>query len=219
VARGGAGKGQPGIDGVARHSAGGGWLAYLQGDLDRAKEASEEGLKLEGVELFRETGDWGSVAVYLRIVLGAALIKRGNFERAKVLFEESLALSRQVGDNKGIVLSLEGIGDALRDHGDHERAIEYYEEALPLCRELDDQGLLGALLTYLGHALVLQGDHERATAVSEEAAAIQCEQGYTALIPYFLKNLARAALLRNDQERAKVLFEESLALCQELGDR
>jgi hypothetical protein len=32
------------------------WLALLQGDLDRAEEASEEGLRLEGVELFRTGG-------------------------------------------------------------------------------------------------------------------------------------------------------------------
>jgi predicted ATPase len=32
------------------------WLALLQGDLDRGQEASEEGLELEGVELFRTAG-------------------------------------------------------------------------------------------------------------------------------------------------------------------
>jgi predicted ATPase/class 3 adenylate cyclase len=36
------------------------WLAFLQGDLDRAEEASEEGLGLEGVELFRTGGGTAS---------------------------------------------------------------------------------------------------------------------------------------------------------------
>ncbi len=41
------------------------WLAYLQGDLDQAEEASEEGLGLEGVELFR-TGGGDSTAADLQ---------------------------------------------------------------------------------------------------------------------------------------------------------
>ncbi len=69
------------------------WLALLQGDLDRAEEASEEGLGLEGVELFR-TGGGDSTAAELQRMLGMVVGTRGELERETELLEESLTLSR-----------------------------------------------------------------------------------------------------------------------------
>ena len=52
------------------------WLAFLQGDLDRAEEASEEGLGLEGVELFRTAGG-DSTAAELQRLLGIVVGAQG----------------------------------------------------------------------------------------------------------------------------------------------
>ncbi|MGH3144565.1 MAG: ATP-binding protein, partial [Rubrobacter sp.] len=76
------------------------WLAFLQGDLDRAKGASEEGLGLDGVRHFR-TGGGDSVAAELRRTLGISAISQGNSEQATKLFEESLALSQEAGSVRG----------------------------------------------------------------------------------------------------------------------
>jgi hypothetical protein len=64
------------------------WLSCLQGNLDRAQEASEQGLVLKGVELFR-TGGGDSVAAELRRTLRIAVSECGDFERATELPEES----------------------------------------------------------------------------------------------------------------------------------
>jgi len=69
------------------------WLAFLQGDLDRAEEASEEGLRLEGVELFR-TGGGDRTAAELQRVLGMVVGTQGELEQQTELLEESLTLSR-----------------------------------------------------------------------------------------------------------------------------
>ena len=70
-----------------------GWLANLQGDLDRAEAAAEEGLKLSA-----EAGLGEMVVAWLPERAGGRGARhRGDYERAEELLEESLELYREVG--------------------------------------------------------------------------------------------------------------------------
>jgi len=132
------------------------WLAYLQGDLDRAVEASQEGLRLEGVELFR-TGVGDSTAAELQRVLGMVVGARGELEREAELLEESLALSREVGSLRGMAVSIFILGAAWRVRGDLQRATQLLEEALTMFRKMGDQALIASVLTHLGFTFLFQG--------------------------------------------------------------
>jgi DNA-binding CsgD family transcriptional regulator len=195
------------------------FLAFLQGDLDRAQETSEEGLKLEGVELFRGVGRRSSAAVGLRLMLGIAVSARGDSERAIHLFEESLVLSRKVGDERGVADNLLLLGQEMRFRGDFGKATELLEEGLVLTREVGDPELLAQYLNQLCDTLVLQGDLERARVIGEEATAMLREQNHRILLSDALCNLGWAALLRGYPERATTLYAESLKLKRELGDK
>jgi predicted ATPase len=194
------------------------WLAYLQGDLDRAEEASEEGLALEGLELFR-TGGGDSTAAELQRVLGMVVGNRGELERETELLEESLALSREVGSLRGMALSFLCLGAAWRQRGELERATQLLEEALTMFRETGEQALIAAVLNHLGFTFLFQGDLERAKATSEEAAAMFRLQKHTSYLSDALDNLGWVALLRGDSERARALYIESMQLCLERGDK
>jgi predicted ATPase/DNA-binding SARP family transcriptional activator/DNA-binding CsgD family transcriptional regulator len=193
------------------------WLALLQGNLDRAEEASEEGLALEGVELLR-TGSGDSIAAELQRVLGMVVGTRGELERETELLEESLALSREAGSHRGMAGSIFILGISWRTRGDPERATRLLEEALTMLREAGDQALIASVLTHLGYTSLLQGDLERATAISEEAAVMLREQNHRSYLADVLVNLGWVALLRGDSERARALFAESLGLRREVGN-
>jgi predicted ATPase/DNA-binding SARP family transcriptional activator/DNA-binding NarL/FixJ family response regulator len=194
------------------------FLAYLQGDLDRAQEASEEGLKLEGVEQFWNIADRRSAAAGLRLMLGIVASVRGDSERAIQLYEESLALSRKVGDKRGIADNLLLLGIEMRSWGNFEKARDLLEEGMVVAREVGDPELLAAFLNQLCDTFVLQGDLERATVVGEKAVAICREQNHRILLSDALCNLGWAALLRGDPGRATTLYAESLELKRELGE-
>ena len=195
------------------------WLAFVQGDLDRAEEASEEGLKLEGVELFRGVGGRSSVAADLRTTPGIAVSARGDPERAIQLYEESLVLSRKVEDDRGVAVNLAWLGMEMRSRGDYQKATELLEEGLVLSRELGEPAQIASFLTQLCNASVLQGDLKRATEVGEEAAAMLRGQKHRNLLSEALAlgNLGRAALLQGEHERSMALYEESLQLAWEAG--
>jgi predicted ATPase/DNA-binding SARP family transcriptional activator len=78
------------------------FLAFMQGDLDRAQEAGEEGLNLERVKQFWDIAGRRSIAAGLLHMLGLVMSARGDPERAIHLYEESLVFSRKVGDERGI---------------------------------------------------------------------------------------------------------------------
>ena len=193
------------------------WLAFVQGDLDRAVGAGEEGLELEGVELFR-TGSGDSAAADLRRALAMAVVNRGEDERATGLLKESLALSREAGSIRGTAISHWGLGVTCMLGGDIGRAREFLEEALTLSRKSGDPWSIAGILTHLGDTFLRQGDLERATAVSEEAAAMLRELKYRDFLADALDNLGWAALLQGNPERARAIYAESLELRGEVGD-
>ena len=193
------------------------FLASYQGDLDRAKVISEEGLRLEGVEHFR-TGSGDSVAAALKRTLGLVMSQLGEIEPAIGLFEESLTLSRGAGNSRGVAISLFRLGMALRLRSD-KRAEESFVQALALCRELGDTALLATILTHRGMAFVYRGDFVRATASLEEAAATFREQNNRGYLAIDLIYLGWAALLRGDPESAEVLLREGLELERQVGDK
>jgi tetratricopeptide (TPR) repeat protein len=189
-----------------------GWLADEQGDIDRAVAAAEEGLSLSaGAEIIDATP-------FLR-TLGSAAYVRGDHERAAQLYDESLALSREATDERGVASSLLQLGNVLSDRGDHEKAKRFYEEALTLSRKLDDKALLASSLISAGAEFLLQGDHERGAMLNQEAERLLRERGNRGSLQYALDNLGWAALMRGDQQQAKSLHEESLELSRELGDK
>jgi predicted ATPase/class 3 adenylate cyclase len=192
------------------------WLAFQQGDLDRAEEASEEGLGLEGVEFFRTAGG-DSTAAELQRLLGIVVGAQGEFERERELLEESLTLSQEAGNLRGMAASLFTLGSAWRQQGDLERATQLLEEALTMFRETGDQYLIASVLTHLEFTFLFQGDLERATATSEEAAAMLREQKHLAYLADALNNLGWVALLRGDSERARALYAESMQAQREIG--
>jgi predicted ATPase/class 3 adenylate cyclase len=201
---------------VARAKAleGVGWLADLQGDIDRAVAAAEEGLSLS----VRVKTESSVRASFLRI-LGSAAYVHGDHEQAARIYEESLALSREVRDERGVASSLLQLGNVSGDRGNHQVAKTFYEEGLALSRKLDDKALLASALISVGAEFLLQGDHARGAMLNEEAAELYRERGNRGHLQYALDNLGWAALMRGDQQQAEGLHRESLALSRQLGDK
>src|SRR5215204_1538623 len=191
-----------------------GWLADDQGDIDRAVAVAEEGLNL-GARVKIESS---VTASFLRM-RGSAAYVHGDHEQAARLYKESLALSREARDERGVASSLLQLGNVSGDRGNHEEAKTFYEEGLTLSRKLDDKALLASALISVGAEFLLQGDPERGAMLNEEAAELYRERGNRGHLQYALDNLGWAALVRGDQQQAEGLHRESLALSGQLGDK
>ena len=191
-----------------------GWLAYEHGDVDRTVAAAQEGLELSAEAEIEGT----RTASFLRM-LGTTARLRGDYERAKELCEQSLALGRNAADKWTLAHSFLQLGHVSGDLGDSEQAITFYEQGLALSWELDSAEIISHHLISLGYEFLLRGDYQLASQFNERAAAMLRERGQRGGLQYALDNLGWAALLQGDHERAKTSFKEGLVLCKELGDR
>ncbi len=142
----------------------------------------------------------------------------GNYERARALHEESLALSREVGSRRGIALGVSNLGEVAYYQGDYEAAKAYCEESLQLTREARDLSF-GVYLNNLGEVMAILGDYERAESLFEEAVAVFRESGAKYGLAPSLQNLAGMRLRRRECEQAAALLRESIGIARETGDR
>jgi predicted ATPase/class 3 adenylate cyclase/Tfp pilus assembly protein PilF len=193
--------------------AGAGVLASEQGDLDRAQQACEEGLEL----LEHEAREASEAKLNLLAFLGWVAWQREEHDKATELFEEGLALSREMNDTWWLANSISNLATVSHSQGDSERATELYEKSMDLFREQGDKQSLTYCLTNLAMVACSQGDLRRAAQLTEEAVALQRELGARGDVALGLCNLGWIALLQDDLGRAADLYRESLSLSWEIG--
>jgi predicted ATPase/class 3 adenylate cyclase len=197
----------------ARVLAGVGTLALDQGDLDRAQEACEEGLHLLANEGKQQT----ETKQCLLACSGWVAWQREEHDKATELFEESLALSREMSDFWWLAYSLPNLAVVSESRGEFERATELLEESMDLFREQGDRQGLANCLINLGMLVYSQGDLERASKLTEEAVTLFRVLGARGDVPLGLCNLGWIALLQEDLGRAADLYKESLSLSWDAG--
>ena len=152
-------------------------------------------------------------------MLGFVASRRGDYERAKELAEESLALSRQAHDKVMMADALLELAANSSYLGDHARAKEIYEEGLAVCSRWvtrETRQLLaksGLLLTARRRVQARDNVKRGSGGAVPRARVIKA----TSTLPS--DNLGWAALLQGDHERARTSYGESLTLCKELGNR
>jgi predicted ATPase/class 3 adenylate cyclase/transcriptional regulator with XRE-family HTH domain len=152
-------------------------------------------------------------------VAGSLAQNQSDYASARAMYEESLAIFRELGDKKGIAQSLDGLGIIAYDQGDHVSGRSQMEESLAIRRELGDKKGIAQSLNNLGNAAQYQGDYASARSLQEESLAIERELGNKRGIAYSLNNLGSVAYLQGDYATARSLLEESLAINGELGDK
>jgi predicted ATPase/class 3 adenylate cyclase len=186
------------------------WFWQVRGHISEGRRWLEEGL----------TGA-ASVTPPVRAKalagLGLLVDIQGDYERAVPLYEEGLALYREMGDRAGIAHCLNNLGFVAQVRGAFDRAKAFLEESASLYRELGNEADLASALNMLGLMASFQGDHARAKEFWEESVALSRRAGDTHGVARSLSNIGFAVLLQGDYERATPLIEEALALNRELG--
>jgi predicted ATPase len=185
-------------------------LAQWQGDDETAL-----GHATHLLDLSRAGGGRRGEAIALELIAIIAT-HEGEFDRARHLFEESLVMAREVGDDWLTTVVLNNLGDVELNDGNVERAIELFEESLALGEERGDIDRRARQLTNLGTASLVLGDRPAAAArfggALDAARMIGLREAYV----YTLLGLA-AASVTDDPPRAARLQGVSDAIAEHLG--
>ena len=144
--------------------------------------------------------------------LGALAGRRGDFRRAEALFEEALALLRELGDRRWVAVSLSNLGVLAYWHRDDERAEVLLEEALAIARTVGSNEWFHSTVLYLGYVASRRGDGVAAAAYYQETIQLCRDSGDRYHLPYALEASAWATRDQGDVERSARLYGAAAAV-------
>jgi tetratricopeptide (TPR) repeat protein len=185
-------------------------FAAWQGDEETALEHATHLL-----DLARSQGSRRGQAIALQMIANVTSF-RGDFDRARGLYEESLVLAREADDEWLITIVLNNLGGAEVEAGNVERGIELFEESLALGEERGDIERRARQLANLGFARLELGDRSAAQALFADALDAAQAIGLPDHYFFILHGLA-ATSVTDDPARAARLQGVAEAIAEQLG--
>jgi predicted ATPase/class 3 adenylate cyclase len=143
---------------------------------------------------------------------------QGDYVAARSRFEETLPISRGLGDPIAYIGSLQHLGNMADAHGDYAAARSWFEEMLTFAREVGDEEPIAWSLKNLGNMALRQGDYVAARAHYEQWLAMVQKFGNSGGVVIALNDLGNLAAAQGDYAAARAHYEQSLALFRELGN-
>jgi predicted ATPase len=153
-----------------------------------------------------------------RALAGLAWLMDDNGEDIP-LYEESLALYRELDDRQGMAFALRGLGAALLNRGDPDKSLACLNEALDHYRTAAYPWGIGLAKYNLGWHALYQNEAARAATIWREGLEAFRQSGDRWGIAVTLGALSYDARNHGDYTRAVALSEESLAHFREIGDK
>src|SRR5712692_8376114 len=179
-----------------------------------------EGLAFLERALAGSAGVAADVRAKASLAAARLAFNQSNYDQGEMLAQQSLALFRELGDRRGIALSLNRLGVAAWRRGDFRSARILLEEDLTLFRELGDRDRVAWSLFMHGLLDNKQGEYAGASSRFEESLALFRELGNKRGIAASLTQLAGTLFVsQGNQDMIYPLLEQGLSLDREVGDK
>ncbi len=150
--------------------------------------------------------------------LASLMVAQGDYEPAAALYEQSLTLYRDLGDERSTADALAGLASTASHRGDYERAAAFYEQSLSLFQQLKNEWGIAVTLNGMANDAHDLGNFEKANALYEQSLKRFEALGSQRDTARALNNLATIAHDRGDYPRAMALYERSQAVTRALHD-
>jgi len=147
--------------------------------------------------------------------------RQSDYTSSKAAWEESLRISRELGESglRFVHLALTGLAMTASEVGDYETAPQLLVEALEITRQVGDELSEADILRNLGWAAMRPGDYQLARDYLEQAAVLFRKLNEKVGLSSTVSGLGEVALRQGDLKRAQTLLEEALVLRRELDNK
>lgn len=162
-----------------------------------------------------------SASVRTKLLNGIGVIARNqaDYETARTMHTEVLAISQTEKDEREILLSLRGLGALEARQGHFKEARNFCERALTASRELNNKIETAYSLAFLGNLNRAEEDNAGAYALFLESLAIFKQLDNKEAVSVSLYNLGATDYDEGNYEKARSYFEEGLVIAQKLRDK
>ncbi|NEP14909.1 MAG: CHAT domain-containing protein [Symploca sp. SIO2C1] len=142
-----------------------------------------------------------------------------EYEQAIDFYEQSLAIFREIEDQKGVAISLGNLGNVYLSLAEYERAIDFHQQSLAIKKEIGDRQGVAISLNDLGSAYGSLAEYERVIDFYEQSLDINREIGARQGVANSLNNLGAAYRRLAEYERAIDFHQQSLDINRKIGAR
>jgi tetratricopeptide (TPR) repeat protein len=140
-----------------------------------------------------------------------------DFDKARELYEECLAISRPRGDEEEIAFTLHQLSILLEEKGEYDAARAAGQESLDTYEKLGDMRGKGHALNQLGAIAYQQGDYKLAVQLHQKSLAFFRELNDRWGLASTLINLGNVESELSEYTQAEAFYRESMAICEEIG--
>ncbi len=155
----------------------------------------------------------------IRVLAGLSFLSSDYYEQTDRLYEESLALFREAGDELGMATVRDRLGLSALQRGDTGAARPLLEESLEVFRRLGSHKGEMQALGHLGFVAQREGDIDQARALCERSLAMAAEVGFLWWEAGMYQALSELALDVGRPDESINWARRSLKLSRIMGDR
>jgi predicted ATPase/DNA-binding CsgD family transcriptional regulator len=137
------------------------WALAFQGYAMQREPGAAMPIAEASLALFREMDHLPGIAQALNIIGELARIG-GDDARAKLAYEECLAVCRQTGESLRTCYNLVNLAYVAQHEGEHERALNLVRQALQITRETNDSRDIASFLVTFAGSIAALGQLRRA---------------------------------------------------------
>ena len=180
-----------------------GWFWFVRGHLSEGTQRLTTALS--------RGGDHDSVRASALKWAGSLARDYAGSEAAQSLLQDSLTISREVGDEAGEADALLRLAGVLRGTGAFDSAAELFAESLSIYERLNDH--FGIAVLHFHHGLLarFRGDTSNARRWLEQSETELRALGHEFFLAQALNQLGHLALERGDLQAAQARLEEALS--------
>ncbi|MBN1668314.1 MAG: tetratricopeptide repeat protein, partial [Anaerolineales bacterium] len=183
---------------------------YWQGVFDKSQAAARA-----SIEIARRHGPLHVLAQALNSLANTVCEASGDYDCAQELYNESLAIYRQIDNPFGIAKALINKGAIYFERGELAHAQQLYLESLQHYRTLNYDYGISACLNNLAMIARKDGDWETARALIEESLALKRQTGNQVAIVHALLEIGALETDMGHFVKARQSYTEALQIAQE----
>ncbi|MBC8160986.1 MAG: hypothetical protein H7Z42_07180 [Roseiflexaceae bacterium] len=187
------------------------FLAYRQGDYDGMHRAASAALT-EALTL-----EYAAGIADARYRLGIYAEMKGAPAEARIHYQQSLDLYRELGDRRGTSQILNGLAHIAKNEGDFSQARQYYGQGLAIARADGDRLTTALLLISLANLMLDTNELVAAEAAYAESLAHLRAIDHPSYQMYAINGLGEVAHYRQDFATANERYREGLQMARDLG--
>jgi tetratricopeptide (TPR) repeat protein len=141
-----------------------------------------------------------------------------NHSTAQFYYFQSLKISEQLGDDKGIARSLNNIGVVNMAQKHFDKALHYYNRCTDIMKRLGDENGMADCLNNMGNIYQIRDNYDLAVASYQRCADINRKLGDRRDESSALHNIGLLYTEKGDYKNALNYYHQSLIIDEKLGD-